>query len=127
DVDVARSTAAALGEEDQREALLLDDFEQPIFLVMVGLALRAGQHRVVVVRDGDTALVGPNSEPLTRPTPVISPSAGVRAIRSSAVRRVRWLAIAKAPHSINEPGSSRSSRFCRAVRWLVLRRRPTAS
>ena len=54
-VDVARPAAAALGEEDQRDALLLDDLEQPVLLVMVGLALGAGQHRVVVVRDGDAA------------------------------------------------------------------------
>ena len=50
-VDVARPAAAAFGEEDQRQALLLDDLEQPVLLVMVGLALGAGQHRVVVVRD----------------------------------------------------------------------------
>src|SRR6478736_2746573 len=49
--------AAALGEEHQRDALLLDYFEQPVLLVMVGLALRAGEHRVVIVRDGDAALV----------------------------------------------------------------------
>ena len=56
-VDIARPPAAAFGEEHQRDALLLDDLEQPVLLVMVGLALGAGQHRVVVVRDGDAALV----------------------------------------------------------------------
>ena len=55
-VDVARPAAAAFGEEDQRQALLLDDLEQPVLLVMVGLALGAGEHRVVVVRDGHAAL-----------------------------------------------------------------------
>ena len=32
-----------------------------------------------------------------------------------------------APYSTKLPGSTRSSRFSRAVRWLVLRRRATAS
>ena len=49
-------------------------------------------------------------------------------LRDSQIRAyLRWLAMAKAPYSTKLPGSTRSSRFSRAVRWLVLRRRATAS
>ena len=47
-VGVAGASAAAFGEEDHRQARLLRDFEHPVFLAMVLLALRAGEHGVVV-------------------------------------------------------------------------------
>src|SRR4051812_17910330 len=55
------------------------------------------------------------------------PSAGVRASRSSSSRRARWAAIAKRPYSTNEPGSTRSATFSRAVRPPAAWRRSTAS
>ena len=65
--------------------------------------------------------------PLMRPTPATRPSAGLRVSRSSSARRWRCAATISGPYSTNVPGSIRSSTFSRAVRWLVLRRRLTAS
>src|SRR5438477_650407 len=53
------TATASLGEEDQRHPLILDYFEQPVLLVMVGLALGAGKHGVVVMGDRHPRLVGP--------------------------------------------------------------------
>ena len=47
-VDVARPAAAALGEQNDREALALGQLEEPVFLLMVQVSLRAGQDHVVV-------------------------------------------------------------------------------
>ena len=52
--------------------------------------------------------------------PATRPSAGVRAIRSSTVRRRRCAAITSGPYSTKVPGSQRSSTFSRAVRWRGL-------
>src|SRR3954447_21722563 len=56
----------------------------------------------------------------------MSPSAGVRAIRSSTSRRPRWAAIAKRPYSTKEPASTRSAMFSRAVRAPASWRRATS-
>src|SRR4029077_11019560 len=69
----------------------------------------------------------PKSSPLTRAVPPTSPSAGVRAIRSSSSRRPRWAAIAKRPYSTKLPASTRSATFSRAVRPPPAWRRSTAS
>jgi hypothetical protein len=52
---------------------------------------------------------------------------GVRAIRSSTSRRNRWAAMANRPYSTNEPGSTKSATFSRAVRPCVACLRSTAS
>ena len=59
--------------------------------------------------------------------PATSPSAGVRSMSSSRSRRLRWAATSSGPYSTKDPGSTRSSTFSRAVRWLRDRRRATAS
>ena len=59
---------------------------------------------------------GPNRSPLTVPMPPTRPSAGVLAIRSASSRRRRWAAITSGPYSTNEPSSTRSATFSRAVR-----------
>src|SRR5208283_1302218 len=56
-VSVARPSAAAFGEQYQRQSQLTRDLEHPIFFAMVLISLRAGQHRVVVRHD-DTARLG---------------------------------------------------------------------
>ncbi len=125
-VDVARPATAALGEEDQRNALLLDDLEQPVLLVMVVLALRAGQHRVVVMRHRDPAALRPEQRAVD-PADAGDQPVGRRLLDQVLDGAPRALArrSAKAPYSTKLLGSTRSSRFCRAVRWLVLRRRAT--
>ena len=47
-VGVARPPAATLGEEHDRQPQLLGELEQAVLLPVVAVALRAGQHRVVV-------------------------------------------------------------------------------
>ena len=49
DVIVAGPAAAALAEQDQRQAEAMRELEDPILLVVVAAALRARQHGVVVV------------------------------------------------------------------------------
>ena len=61
------------------------------------------------------------------PMPVTKPSAGVLAIRSSSLRRLRCAATASAPYSRNEPSSQRSAIFSRAVRRPRAWRLATAS
>ena len=70
---------------------------------------------------------GPNRSPLTVPMPPTRPSAGVLAMRSARSRRRRWAAITSGPYSTNEPSSTRSATFSRAVRRPRSRRRATAS
>ena len=48
---VAGPAAAALAEEDQRDAEPLRQFEHPVLLVVVATPLGSGQHRVVVVHE----------------------------------------------------------------------------
>ncbi len=50
-VGVAGTAAAALGEEHHRQAQPVGQLEQPVLLLVVHLALRAGEHRVVVGQD----------------------------------------------------------------------------
>ena len=64
---------------------------------------------------------------MTRPIPATSPSAGVRRTSSSIEWRWRRAATTRAPYSMKEPSSTRSSTFSRAVRCPVRRRRSTAS
>ena len=125
----AGAAAAALGEEDDRQAPLLGELEHAVGLAVVDGALRAGEHGVVVRADHGARAVGRRTtSPLTLPMPLIMPSVGnlrddlVDRQRRSPRRRSRAL-----PYSTNVPGSQRSSMFSRAVRWLVLRRRATAS
>ena len=61
------------------------------------------------------------------PTPATSPSAGVRSISSCLSRRRSWAAKISGPYSTNVPGSTRSSRFSRAVRCPRSWRLATAS
>ena len=78
--------------------------EHAVDLLVVHVALGAGQHRVVV---GDHHAAGgsaPNWSAFTVPMPVIRPSAGVLRIRSSTVRRRRWAAIASEPYSTKRAG-----------------------
>ena len=51
-VGVARTPAAAFGEEDDRQAQALGELEQAVLLAVVLEALRAGQHGVVVRQHG---------------------------------------------------------------------------
>ena len=57
-VDVARPAAAALGEEHHRQALLARDLEQPVGLLVVAHALRAGEHGGVVGHDDGARSLG---------------------------------------------------------------------
>ena len=59
--------------------------------------------------------------------PPTNPSAGVLAIRSATSRRRRCAAMTSGPYSINEPSSTRSATFSRAVLRLRRRRFATAS
>ena len=105
-VGVAGAAAAALGEEHDRQAPALGELEQAVLLAVVLLALRAGEHGVVVRHQhaarGASRRTAP---PFTRPMPATRPSAGVRAIRSSSVRRRRCAAITSGPYSTKVPGS----------------------
>ena len=75
-VSVARPPAATLGEQHQRQSQLARELKHPIFLAMVLMPLRAGQHRVVVRHDDGARLVGaeqisidsrkPGDEPVSR-------------------------------------------------------------
>ena len=57
-VVVARTAAATLTEEDERESEPFGELVHPVLLVVVSPALGAGQHRIVVVHhDGPRALV----------------------------------------------------------------------
>ena len=56
-VGVARPPAAAFGKQYQRQSQLPRDLEHPVFFAMVLVALRPGQHRVVVGYD-DAARLG---------------------------------------------------------------------
>ena len=47
-IDIARPAAAAFGQQHQRQRLGLGDGQDAVALVVVEVALRAGQHRVVV-------------------------------------------------------------------------------
>ena len=47
-IGVARTAAASLGEEDDRQAKALGQLEQAVLLAVVLQPLGAGQHRVVV-------------------------------------------------------------------------------
>ena len=47
-VGVARATATTFGEEHDRQPQLFGELEQAVLLAVVAMALRAGQHRVVV-------------------------------------------------------------------------------
>ena len=80
-----------------------------------------GEHRVVVGHRH--AAAGRRSSP----TPPTRPSAGVRAISSSRVRRCSCAANSSGPYSTKVPSSSRSARFSRAVRRPRSWRRATAS
>ena len=126
-VGVARSAAAAFGEEHGRQPHPLDELEQPVFLAVPEVALGARPARCSRRTARRGAASSPKSSPLMRAVPATSPSAGVRAIRSSRSRRNLWAAIANRPYSTNEPGSTRSSMFSRAVRPFVARLRSTAS
>ena len=75
-VGVAGASAAALGEEHDREAQPLDELEEAVLLAVVHLALGAGQDGVVVRQDGAAGPVRPKRSPLTRPMPATRPSAG---------------------------------------------------
>ena len=115
-VGVARSSAAALGEEDGRQPHALDQFEQAVLLAVSQRALRAGEHRVVVGEHG-------TGGPFIAEQLAVDPRGachqavtGVRAIRSARSRRWRWAAMAKRPYSTNESASTRSAMFSRAVR-----------
>ena len=56
-VGVAAAPAAAFREQHQRDAPLLGQLEDAVLLLVALLALRAGEHRVIVGHDGDaTAL-----------------------------------------------------------------------
>ena len=103
-VGVAGPTAAALGKQDDGKAQPFDELEHPVLLAMVLLALRPGQHGVVVREDGAgrpsvTELVGadpsdPGHQPVGRCTGYelldISPSAlggnGQRSVLGEASR-----------------------------------------
>src|SRR5207248_3735425 len=50
-VGVTGPSAAALGEQHDRQSQTLDQFEQSVLLGMVALPLRAGEDRVVVGHD----------------------------------------------------------------------------
>src|SRR5579862_9266792 len=50
-VGISRPPAAAFREQHQRQSRLVRDLEHPIFLAMVLMPLRAGQHGVVVRHD----------------------------------------------------------------------------
>ena len=69
----------------------------------------------------------PNCAPLMRPMPVTMPSAGVRRISSSALRRLCCAATASAPYSSKLPASHRSAMFSRALRRPSACRRVMAS
>ena len=73
------------------------------------------------------ALSGSKRFPLTAPSPVTSPSAGVFLIKSSIDRRRRCAATTSGQYSTKVPGSQSSSIFSRAVRCRVFLRRATAS
>ena len=51
DVDIARATAAALGEEHHRQAPVPRQLHHPVLLVVIEMPLRTGQYGVVVVHD----------------------------------------------------------------------------
>ena len=57
-VDVAGPAAAALGEEHHRQALLARDLEQPVGLLVVAHALRAGEDGRVVGHDDGARSLG---------------------------------------------------------------------
>jgi hypothetical protein len=57
-VGIAGPAAAALGEQHHRQPQLVRHREQPVGLVVVAHALRAGQHRVVVGQHGAARLLG---------------------------------------------------------------------
>ena len=76
-VGVARTSAAAFGEEDDGKAQALGELEHAILLAVVLEALRARQHGVVVRHARRTrAFCSSNRSPLTGPTPATRPSAG---------------------------------------------------
>ena len=71
-VRVARPSAAALREEDERHTATLRQLDEPIRLLVVARALRARQHRVVVAHDDDLAPLdgrGPAQQPIARGPP----------------------------------------------------------
>ena len=126
-VGVAGSAAAALGEEHDRDAERSMISKIRSFLRVVAVALCAGQHRVVVGDDrAARARSASTMSELTRAIPVMSPSAGVFASRSSGPSAA-WAAKAKPPYSSKLPGSTSAAMFSRAVRWPRARRLATAS
>ena len=120
-VRVARATASAFGEEDDRQPVVLGHLEEAVLLAVVVQARGARQHRVVV---------GGHRPPGGRrrsPTPPTRPSPGVFSRRSSMLRRFFCAATTSGPYSMSDPSSIRSATFSRAVRLPSLRRRSTAS
>ena len=105
-VGIAGPPAAALGVEHQRHPPMSASAEHAVDLPVVHVALSAGEHRVVVGERHAARASAPKYSPFTVPKPVIRPSAGVFLIRSSSSRRRRCAAIASAPYSTNEPGST---------------------
>ena len=115
-VGVAGAAAAALGEQDHRQAATARPARTagPSCGGSAGPGSRpAPCSRRTAPRSGPRSS---NWSPLTRPMPATSPSAGVLAISSSRSRRSRWAAMASDPYSVKLPGSHRSSMFSRAVR-----------
>ena len=115
-IGIARPSAAALGEEHDGQAPSLDDLEETVLLAMAHHALRAREDRVVVREHRALRMLFATNSLLTRAVPATRPSAGVRRIRSSTLRRPRCAAIARPPYSTKLPSSHRSARFSRAVR-----------
>ena len=120
-VDIARSPAAALGEQHHR---------QPA---------GARRARTAGPSSGGRASPACRRAPCSRRTsprsaarrsrrlPPTRPSAGVRSISSSRERRRSWAANTSGPYSTNVPSSTSSARFSRAVRRPRSRRLATAS
>ena len=112
-----RAALPALGEEDGRQAHPLDQLEQPVLLLVPEGALRAREHRVVIGEDGARrGLVaeeiavdagGAGDQPVgRRPLDQLLQIAPAALRGDRVTRRTRR----------SVPGSTRSSRFSRAVR-----------
>ncbi len=96
DVVVARPAAAALAEQDHRQPEAMRQLEHAVLLVVVAAALRAGQHRVVVVHQRrarvrlveqvavDVAHAGDDAVRRRVPAQLVQRGAGAAARRSAA-------------------------------------------
>jgi hypothetical protein len=52
DIVLARTAAAALAEQYDRQAEAVRQLEHPVLLVVISMSLRAGEHRVVIMGSG---------------------------------------------------------------------------